>query len=199
VDCPVALLNRARTSETDPLRIAVVPVRAGLVGLTICPGKSGSSVFGASWERDLDADVRVIREWGAAAVVTLIEDHEFETLGVERLPKAVRDAGMEWHHLPIRDVQVPDARFEAGWASAGVRLGDRLRNGGRVLVHCRGGLGRTGMVAARLLVEFAGATGQRALDIVREARPGSVETPEQEAWVLELAAPASARNRRGND
>jgi protein-tyrosine phosphatase len=199
VDCPVALLNRARTSETDPLRIAVVPVGAGLVGLTICPGKRGDSVYGASWERDLDADVRVIREWGAAAVVTLIEDHEFEMLGVERLPKAVRDAGMEWHHLPIRDAQVPDTRFEAGWASAGARLGDRLRNGERVLVHCRGGLGRTGMVAARLLVEFAGATGQQALDIVREARPDSVETPEQEAWVLELAAPASARNRRGND
>jgi protein-tyrosine phosphatase len=96
---------------------------------------------------------------------------------------------MEWHHLPIRDVQVPDARFEAGWESAGVRLGDRLREGERVLVHCRGGLGRTGMVAARLLVEVAGVTPRQALDGVREARHGAVETPEQEAWVLELEMP----------
>ena len=185
----MAILSRARTSETDPLLIAQVPAGAGLVGLTICPGKRGNSVFGAGWERDLDADVRVIREWGAAAVVTLIEDHEFEMLGVERLGEAVRAAGMEWHHLPIRDVQVPDARFEAGWASAGVRLGDRLREGERVLVHCRGGLGRTGMVAARLLVEVAGVTPRQALDGVREARHGAVETPEQEAWVLELEMP----------
>jgi ADP-ribosyl-[dinitrogen reductase] hydrolase len=182
----VAILSRARTSETDPLLIAQVPAGAGQVGLTICPGKRGDSVFGASWQRDLDTDVRVIREWGATAVVTLIEDHEFEMLGVERLSAAVRDAGMEWHHLPIRDVDVPDAHFEAGWASAGVRLGNQLRNGERVLVHCRGGLGRTGMVAARLLVEVAGVTPRQALDDVRKARQGAVETPEQEAWVLEL-------------
>jgi hypothetical protein len=55
------------------------------------------------------------------------------------------------------------------------------------------------MVAARLLVEFAGATPKQALDDVREARHGAVETPEQEAWVLELTAPASARDRCGNE
>ena len=195
----MAILNRTRTSETDPLLIAQVTAGAGLVGLTICPGKRGDSILGAAWERDLDADVRAIGEWGAAAVVTLIEDHEFEMLGVERLSAAVRDAGMQWHHLPIPDLQVPDARFEAGWASAGVRLGNQLRDGERVLVHCRGGLGRTGMVAARLLVEFAGATPRQALDRVREARHGAVETPEQEAWVLELKAPSPARDRRGNE
>ncbi len=195
----MAILSRVRTSLSDPLHIAEVPAGAGLVGLTICPGKRGDSAFGASWERDLDADVRVIREWGAAAVVTLIEDHEFEMLGVERLSTAVNDAGMEWHHLPIRDVQVPDARFEASWASTGVRLGNRLRSGERVLVHCRGGLGRTGMVAARLLVEFAGATPRQALDDVRAVRHGAVETPAQEAWVLELDSPSPLRDGRGNE
>jgi protein-tyrosine phosphatase len=194
----VALLNRARTSETDPLRVAEVPAGLGLVGMTFCPGKRGDSVYGGAWERDLDADMRVIREWGAAAVVTLIEIHEIEMLGVERLPAAVRDAGMEWLHLPIRDVDVPDSHFEASWASAGGRLGNRLRNGERVLVHCRGGLGRTGMVAARLLVEVAGATPQQALDAVREARPGAVETPEQETWVLGLTAASPIPDGAGN-
>jgi protein-tyrosine phosphatase len=195
----VAILSRGRTSETDPLRVAEVPAGVGLVGMTFCPGKRGDSVSGAAWERDLDADLRVIREWGAAVVVTLIEVHEFEMLGVERLPGAVRDAGMEWLHLPIRDVGVPDSRFEAGWASAVGRLGNRLRNGERLLVHCRGGLGRTGMVAARLLVEVAGATPQQALDDVRDVRPGAVETPAQEAWVLELQAPSPARDGHGNE
>jgi ADP-ribosyl-[dinitrogen reductase] hydrolase len=195
----VAILSRVRTSETDPLRVAEVPAGVGLVGMTFCPGKRGDSVSGAAWERDLNADLRVIREWGAAAVVTLIEAHEFEMLGVERLPGAVRDAGMEWLHLPIRDVDVPDAHFEASWASVGGRLGNRLRNGERVLVHCRGGLGRTGMVAARLLVEVAGATPQQALDDVREVRHGAVETPAQEAWVLELQAPAPARDGHGTE
>ena len=104
----MAILSRARTSETDPLLIAQVPAGAGLVGLTICPGKRGNSVFGAGWERDLDADVRVIRESGAAA---------------------------------------------------------------------------------RLLIEVAGVTPRQALDGVREARHGAVETPEQEAWALDLEMP----------
>jgi ADP-ribosyl-[dinitrogen reductase] hydrolase len=106
---------------------------------------------------------------------------------------------MEWLHLPIRDVDVPDSHFEASWANAVGRLGNRLRNGERVLVHCRGGLGRTGMVAARLLVEVAGATPQQALDDVREVRPGAVETPAQEAWVLELKAPSHARDGHGTE
>ena len=195
----MAILSRVRTSETDPLLVAEVPAGAGLVGMTFCPGKRGDSVYGDAWQRDLDADLQVLREWGAAVVVTLIEVHEFEMLGVERLPGAVRDAGMEWLHLPIRDVDVPDSHFEASWAKVGGRLGNRLRNGGRVLVHCRGGLGRTGMVAARLLVEVAGATPQQALNDVREVRPGAVETPAQQAWVLELQAPAPARDGHGTE
>ena len=89
-----------RTSESDPLRIAALPVGGGLVGVTLCPGKRGDSVFGAGWARDLATDIAMIREWGASAVVTLIEEHEFEMLGVQALPEAVRAAGIEWHHLP---------------------------------------------------------------------------------------------------
>jgi protein-tyrosine phosphatase len=59
----------------------------------------------------------------------------------------VRAHGMEWRHLPIRDVDVPDQRFEAAWALIGPELHDRLAAGDRILIHCRGGLGRTGLVA----------------------------------------------------
>ena len=97
-------MTKIRTSETDPLRIAELPVGGGVVGITLCPGKQGDSVFGAGWARDLAADVAAIRDWGASAVVTLIEAHEFEMLGVQALPDALRDAGIEWHHLPVQDV-----------------------------------------------------------------------------------------------
>jgi len=70
-----------RTSESDPLLIASLPVGAGHVGITLCPGKRGDSVFNAGWARDLALDVAAIREWGASAVVSLIEDQEFELLG----------------------------------------------------------------------------------------------------------------------
>jgi len=50
-----------------------------------------------------------------------------------------------------------------------------------------GGYGRTGMVAARLLIEF-GVEPEEAIARVRSARPGAIEMPQQEAWVLKLRA-----------
>ena len=173
---------KLRTSETDPLRIAEIPVGTGVVGVTLCPGKRGASVFGSAWARDLEADVAAIASWGASAVVTLIEDHEFTLLGVEQLPQAVRAAGIEWHHLPIEDVSVPDERFERAWPVVWPRLKGRLAAGERVLVHCRGGLGRAGTVAALMLAE-CGESAAVAIKRVRTARPGAIETAEQERWV----------------
>jgi ADP-ribosylglycohydrolase/protein-tyrosine phosphatase len=171
-----------RTSLSDPLQIAELTVGDGIVGVTLCPGKRGDSVFGGDWERDLATDVAAIRGWGASAVVTLIEGDEFKKLGVERLPGAVRGAGIEWHHLPVKDVTAPDHAFENRWVYAGARLRERLRAGDRVLVHCRGGLGRAGSVAARLLVEFGADPGE-AIQQVRAVRPGAIETRAQQRWV----------------
>lgn len=67
---------------------------------------------------------------------------------------AVVRRGMKWVHMLIRDVLVPDAKFEAPWATAGLELRECLQRVGSILVHCRGGLGRTGTIVARLLVEL---------------------------------------------
>jgi len=114
------------------------------LGLTFCPGKQGDSVFGRPWQRDLGADLDVISRWGATAVVTLIEQHEFEMLGLPDLGQRVKAAGMGWFHLPIPDVQPPDARFELAWQRAGPILIRMLQSGARIVVHCRGGLRRAG-------------------------------------------------------
>src|SRR5260370_42319106 len=83
-----------------------------------------------------------------------MEDHEFRLLHVPNLGATVERAGMEWHHLPIRDVSIPNEHFENLWVYSGHRLRGALAAGRKVLVHCRGGLGRSGMIAAGLLVEM---------------------------------------------
>lgn len=183
----MAMRDQVRTSLTHPLLIAGVQAGPGLgrVGATFCPGKVQRAAMTGCWQRDLDADLLAIARWGAVLVVTLVEDDELAMLGVPGIGEAVARQHMDWLHLPIRDVSVPDAGFEAAWQMAGRTIRDRLRSGFDVLVHCKGGLGRAGMVAARILVD-AGWSPAAALAAVRKERPGAVETSAQEAYVLAL-------------
>jgi ADP-ribosyl-[dinitrogen reductase] hydrolase len=174
-----------RTSATHPLRIDEVPCppqAPGTIGVTFCPGKQGDSVFGAGWRRDLDADLDVIQQWRAQLALTLIERHELEMLGVPKLGDAFASRGIAWHHLPIRDLATPAKSFERLWATSGQQAVALLREGARVLVHCRGGLGRAGTVACMLLIEL-GESQAGALRRVRAARPGAVETLAQERFL----------------
>ena len=191
---------REKTSHSHPLRIgAVAPDRdQGRIGVTLCPGKTDPAGLTGAWARDLDLDLDLIRRWGATAVVSLVTEQEIDYLGVRNLPKAVADRHMEWWHLPIEDGQPPGQEFEAAWAVAGEALRDRLRAGFDVLVHCKGGLGRAGTVAARLLVEL-GARPDYAILLVREARPHAIETPAQEAHLAQCAPRAPAVPSRTAD
>jgi ADP-ribosyl-[dinitrogen reductase] hydrolase len=177
-----------KNSKNSPLQIAEVLLGAGegRLGLTLCPGKKDAS---RNWDRDLKEDMRAIRAWGASIVVTLIEDHEFHLLAVENMEQEVRALGMEWRHLPIRDVDVPDHRFEDAWVQMGAELHDKLDAGARILIHCRGGLGRTGLVAGRILVE-RGCDPGTAVRRVRAVRPHAIETAAQERYVLNAKARA---------
>ena len=188
-----------RTSGTHPLRIdAVQAERAqGRIGITFCPGKRVRPTMPDGWARDLDTDLDAIREWGAVAVITLTEQAELEALDVAQLGHKVRQRQMTWYHLPIADGTIPAASFEASWQTAGEDVRARLRNGFDVLVHCQGGLGRAGTIAARLLIEL-GKAPQAAVDLVRQSRPGAIETAEQLDYVLRQNSlpPRAPRNTR---
>jgi ADP-ribosyl-[dinitrogen reductase] hydrolase len=176
-----------KTSKTHPLQIAEINAgpTPGKVGITFCPGKYDEHAMSGYWDRDLSLDLDAIRDWGAAAVVTLIEPHELILLRVQNLGEAVRSRGMEWFHLPIQDGSIPDEDFERHWVEAGQSLGALLLDGCGVLVHCRGGLGRAGTIAARLLIEL-GMEPAQAIDYVRAARPGAIENFAQEEYILRL-------------
>jgi len=173
-----------KTSISHPLRIdeVKVPDASGIIGMTLCPGKKIKSAMSGVWDRDLDIDLQAIQTWGAQALVNLMEVHEYELLRVPDYVAKVRSYPMEYFHLPIVDVHPPDGRFLELWKSVGPKLRQILSDGGKILIHCRGGLGRTGTVAAQLLVEL-GMPHKKAIQSVRDARYGTIETRDQEKYV----------------
>lgn len=172
-------------TTTNEIQIAKLPAGnlGGMIGVTFAPGKKGPSAYGGHHDRDLGADLDVIAGWNAAAVVTLMETGELARYRIADIGEEVRARFIEWHHMPIRDYGVPDAAFEAEWPARSARLRALVAAGNRVLVHCRGGLGRAGTVAARLLVEMGADVDEAISAVRRERAPEAIETAAQEAWV----------------
>ena len=185
------------TSLTHPLHIASLRVpggRRGEIGMTLCPGKVGRSTLAGVWQRDLALDLEVIRAWGCKHLITLMEPGEMAAFQVADLPERL-PPGIRHHLLPIPDGGVPDDAWERRWAEVGRSLRCDLYLGDRIVIHCRGGLGRTGLVAARLLVD-GGMDPEEAMAAVRRARPGAIENRAQEDYVRSHARkPASPPGR----
>jgi ADP-ribosyl-[dinitrogen reductase] hydrolase len=180
-------MNRTSfTSHTHPLRIddIDIPGVPGTIGITLCPGKVQSGAASGSWERDLRIDIPAVKSWGATAWLNLLTTNEMLDLKVGDLEVAVKEVGIRYYRLPIEDGGIPDATFEKMWKTAGAQLRAEARRGGKILIHCKGGLGRSGMIAARLIVELGATTPEVAIRLVRASRPGAIETYAQEKHVL---------------
>lgn len=167
------------TSESHPLRIDEIQLPdAGTIGMTLCPGKSGPSGDGNWWARDLWADQEAIKKWGATRVLSLLEEKEYKKLDSWRRVLSI--------HLPMKNDAVPLSwYFNHRWKQLRPELYRSLAPGKKLLVHCNGGLGRTGIVVARILVDF-GIDPFEAVRRIRIARPGALENQEQVDFVLRM-------------
>ncbi len=193
----VSLPTLVRTSETHPIDVYWVPdeahAQAGRLGLTFAPGKCGRGlVTAADWERDLHVDLDRLRDHhGADVLVSLMEQHEYDLLQIPTLFAEATARGIDVDHLPIEDVRVPRADQSDAVTALVVRVRGRLAAGHRVVVHCRGGIGRSGLIAS-IVVGSYGHSAARAIAIVRTAQPSAVETHAQERYVAEALAAWSA-------
>ena len=153
------------------LTIAELAVGGGVLALSPMPGRGGA----------YQADLRDLLGFGPALVLTMTTDEELVSKEAETLPDDLARNGITWLHLPIADFGAPDAGTATLWPEASAKARGVLAQGGKVLVHCMGGCGRSGMAALRLMVEL-GEEPSVALNRLRAVRPCAVETPEQYGW-----------------
>lgn len=127
-------------------------------------------------------DFAAVRVWGADLVLSLVRDEEAVRAGASDLSAQFEREGITSIRAPIIDYGSPDEDFEIDWPAHRARAMAVLKKGGKVLVHCRGGQGRSGTIAAALLIA-GGLAPADAIGEVRLSRPAAIETAGQEIWL----------------
>ncbi len=149
-------------------------VQSGALLLTPCPGTQGVA---------LSESLSQLKASGATAVITLMTEAELSHEGLQGFSSAVQAAGLDWFHLPVPDDDLPGADFDLAWHACGVELLQRLQSGDTLALHCKGGSGRTGLVAAKLMLA-AGVTAEDAITAIQALRPKAFSHPAQRSYIL---------------
>jgi atypical dual specificity phosphatase len=123
-------------------------------------------------------DEKLLRELANNGVTVLINLHERS-----HVEETFRRHGLSQVHLPVPDFTPPTPAQLAQGVSA---IETARASGHKVAVHCGAGLGRTGTLLACYLVK-RGRAPEEAIGNIRELRPGSIETRQQEAAVAAYA------------
>lgn len=177
-----------RTSFSHPLYVNWLPLEgdAGVLGMTLCPGKYQPVSSTGAWNRQLDVDIQALVADDVHRLVTLVTNDDMQVLRVERLPAEVKHRGLAWHHLPFEDTTAPDEGWLLQAAPVYECILHSIPEGERVVVHCMGGLSRAGTFAS-IYLWLRGMDIEDAIQTVRARRSPHAINPRQEAFLHTLA------------
>lgn len=132
----------------------------------------------------LSSDIKSLKESGISSVVCLLEVSESNRLALDSEEDSCTSQGLAFTRFPIKDYGTPDQSHLPPFIE---NLYNDICNGASIVVHCRGGIGRTGLVCACLLIR-AGYTAEYAIRQVSEKRQQTVpETAEQITAIMDYS------------
>ena len=128
----------------------------------------------------LRSDIQYYRSLGIDTVISMLDIDEAKMLSLDAEAQVCAGLGMDFLNFPIPDFGVPDRGEFRSFAGD---LIARLNAGNSVAVHCRAGIGRSGMLVCCVLGASVGSALQ-AIDTVSLARGVAVpDTPEQRQFI----------------
>ncbi len=133
----------------------------------------------------LEDEIIGLKQLGVDCIVSLIEQHEIIELGLVDEERLCLQNGIEYIHFPIADRETPTSiKAFQNWAE---RLSTMVRNGDSIVIHCRAGIGRTGLVAACIMMHL-GLPFDGIFGILTKTRGVKVpDTEIQISWVKSYA------------
>ncbi len=143
---------------------------------------------GGDW---LEAEVSGLRREGVDFQVSLLERGDVAEFELEGEGKAAEPQGVRFISFRIPDRGTPGSTRDA--LSLLNDIAAALRQGTNVAVHCRQGLGRSGLITAGLLA-MSGIDAEKAIETVSSARGQAVpETQAQRNWIQQLPSERSVQ------
>ena len=163
--------------QLHPYSVLANSELVGQLIFTPCPGTKETSVSQA---------LATLHDAGASALVTLMPSEELLQNEIDLLPEECQLLGLEWFHLPVEDDEAPGEPFAAAWKAHRERLKELVVTGKTIAIHCKGGSGRTGLVAARPMIE-CGIPVQEAVSQVQALRPRAIQNPAHVGYINQFS------------
>ena len=158
------------------ISISWIPIgKKNLLGVSQFPGKNLQIIFDLS---SFLKDLQIIKNQKVKIVVSLLPDNEKNKLGLDDLIWSKEE--VEYIQFPINDFSVPPKKKFNELKKLISFIKKNLMLSKHVLIHCNGGKGRSGMIAALVLKAMKE---KDPIKKVREKVIGSIETEEQEIFV----------------
>lgn len=117
---------------------------------------------------------------GVTKVISLLQPSEVRDLGLEAEASLCAAHGITFDVFPIADRGTPN--HPAAFLNVAAELASDVRNGSAVAVHCRAGIGRSGLLGACVLSHL-GVACEETFAMLTRARGVTVpDTPDQVEW-----------------
>uniref|UniRef100_A0A3Q1I731 Cyclin-dependent kinase inhibitor 3 n=1 Tax=Anabas testudineus TaxID=64144 RepID=A0A3Q1I731_ANATE len=169
---------RTREEQLTPFHISWLPLSivdcSQFLGICALPGCNFK-----------DLKFKELQNQGVQDVFVFCTRGELNKYRVPSLLEVYQQHGFTVHHMPFPDGDVPELEQCCQILK---ELQVSLENNRRTVIHCYGGLGRSALIAACLLLQFSlTMTANKAIEILREHRGGgAIQTVKQYNFLHEF-------------